>query len=92
MCVVRNFSQLEEAVRQDAREVLIMGQLASRLKQAIKEPDDFVRNDDPYRPILKQIQTSYTIRIRNGSYCVPVVLQLAGDGPVCLECGDSHGN
>ncbi len=74
MCVVQNFTQLEEAMREKAREVLIMGQLADQIKRAVKEPDDHVWNDGCIQSFLKNIQNDYTIDFRKNSQCVPIVL------------------
>jgi hypothetical protein len=74
MCVVQNFNQLEEAMKQDAREVLIIGKLANQFTQLMTEVDDRVRNDGLVRSFLMRIQHAYTICYRGSSRSVPVVL------------------
>lgn len=74
MCVVQNFTQLEEAMREKAREVLIMGQLADQIKQAVKEPDDHFWNDGCIQSFLQHIQCDYTIDFRKNFQSVPIIL------------------
>ena len=72
MCVVLSFRELEDAMRRDAREVLVIGHLAAHLKDAIASPDG---QGPQVQSFLEQVEHSYTIKYREFSRCVPVILQ-----------------
>ena len=86
MCVVRNFSQLEEALRQDAREVLVIGQLADHFRRVAttengNEPDALAQT------FLCRIQQDYAVIFRKSSHCVPVVLCQHAEKSMSPVCG-----
>lgn len=74
MCVVRDFSQLEEALRQEAREVLVIGRLADQLRQ-LAHSSDIGQTDSLTQNLLQRIEQEYAILFREKSHCVPVVLR-----------------
>ena len=81
MFVARSFSQLQEAVRFGARELLILGKLATQLKDTFDEsesqPSESVDSYDFYTELGKGYeivdftgnnpQITMTLRRRNGS-------------------------
>lgn len=73
MRVVRNFSQLEEALRQDAREVLVIGQLAEHFRHLATMTNE-TASDALAQTYWRRIQQDYAVVFRKQSHCVPVVL------------------
>jgi hypothetical protein len=78
MCVVHDFSQLEEALRQEAREVLVIGRLADQLRRLARS-GDAGQSDALTKNVLGRIQQEYAILLREKSHCVPVVLRQHAD-------------
>ena len=85
MCVVQSFNQLEEAVRKDVREVLIIGRLGDQIKLAITETESYAQSDNRIHSVLRKIQNSYTINCRKNARCVPVILRQKGRLPISSE-------
>lgn len=91
MCVVRNISQLEDAMRKNARDVLVIGDLGNQLKRAFAEQECNDGKGALLQSFLKQIKKDYTISLRNRACCAPVVLQQ--NDRLLNDCdnGDNHG-
>jgi len=85
MCVVKSFNQLEEAVRKDVREVLVIGRLGDQIKLAITETESYAQSDNRIHSVLRKIQNSYTINCRKNSRCVPVILCQKGRHTISSE-------
>ena len=86
MCVVRNFSQLEEALRQDAREVLVIGQLADHFRHLATTANGDAP-DALAQTFWRRIQQDYAVIFRKQSHCVPVVLCQHAEKPLNPVCG-----
>ncbi len=87
MCVVRNFSQLEEALRQDAREVLVIGQLAEHFRN-LATTTNGIASDVLAQTYWRRIQQDYAVVFRKQSHCVPVVLCQHAEKSVNQNYGD----
>jgi len=92
MCVVQDYNQLAEAIRQEAREVLVIGKLARNLQFALTETTRISCKNGCVQDFLKQIQIRnyYTINYRKTSCFVPLVLRLNGRGYAKTEKGEGY--
>lgn len=74
MSVVQNFSQMEEAMKRNAMEVLVIGKLAEQIKFVFGKDENGSRNAENVQAFfLKQLE-SYTIDFREESRYVPIIL------------------
>ena len=91
MCVVKDYHQLAEAMRQETREVLVIGELAKDLIVALTEANGKSCKNGRVQDFLKQIQNYYTINYRKASCLVPIVLHQNVRGYAKMEKGESCG-
>lgn len=74
MSVVQNYSQMEEAVKRNAMEVLVIGKLAEQIRFVYgKTAKVSLDAQNVQTALLKQLE-SYTIDFREKSCYVPIIL------------------
>jgi len=91
MCVVKDYHQLAEAMRQETREVLVVGELAKDLRVALTEATGNSCKNGLVQGFLKQIQIYYTNNYRKASRLVPLMLHQNGRGYAKMEKGEGCG-
>lgn len=74
MSVVQNFNQMEEAMRHNELEVLVIGKMAEQIKHICFERDITPMKSDGFQAFLLKQMDQYTIKFRKSARYVPVVL------------------
>lgn len=74
MSVVQNFSQMEEAVKRNAVEVLVIGKLAEQIKFAFGKTEKVSLNAAKVQAFFLRRLESYTIDFREETCYVPIIL------------------
>jgi len=74
MSVVQNYSQMEEAVKRNVMEVLVIGKLAEQIKFVFGKTEKVSLNAENVQAFLLKQLESYTIDFREESCYVPIIL------------------
>lgn len=74
MSVVQNYSQMEEAVKRNALDVLVIGKLAEQIKIGFGKSEKVSLHAENIQALLLKQLERYTIDFREESRYAPIVL------------------